>query len=155
KLRQFLAAAGYGDSERRHMPGDASTRSYARLVRGGVSEILMNFPPRVDRQLIYGGKSYLEAVHLADEIKPFVAIGQALHVRGFSGPAIHSINLDDGFLICEDLGSEGVIEDDPPRPIVERYETAADALVALHGHALPTTLPVAGSSDYAIPAFDV
>ena len=155
KLRHFLAAAGYIDAERRYMPGDASTRSYARLVRGGVSEILMNFPPRVDRQLIYDGKSYLEAVHLADEIKPFVAVGEALHARGFSTPAVHHIDLETGFLISEDLGDEGVIEGDPPRPIVERYEAATDVLIALHRQELPTTLPVAGSSPYEIPTFDV
>jgi tRNA threonylcarbamoyl adenosine modification protein YjeE len=155
KLRQFLSAAGYIDAERRYMTGDASTRSYARLVRAGTSEILMNYPARVDRQLIYDGKSYLEAVHLADEIKPFVAIGHALHARGLSAPAIHHVNLEDGFLISEDLGDEGVIEGDPPRPIVERYEAATDVLVALHRQALPATLPVAGSSPYAIPAFDV
>ncbi len=155
KLRQFLTTAGYVDAERRYMAGDASTRSYARLVHGGVSEILMNYPAKVDRQLIYDGKSYLEAVHLADEIKPFVAIGRALHARGFSAPAIHHTNLDDGFLISEDLGDEGVIEGDPPRPIVERYEAATDVLVALHRQDLPTTLPVTGSSPYAIPVFDV
>lgn len=137
------------------MAGDASTRSYARLIRNDVSEILMNFPARVDRQLIYDGKSYLEAVHLADEIKPFVAIGNALHARGFSAPAIHHSNLDDGFLISEDLGDAGVIEGEPPRPIVARYEAATDLLVALHRQALPATLPVAGSSPYAIPTFDV
>ena len=155
KLRQFLGAAGYLDAERRYMPGDASTRSYARLVRDGVSEILMNFPPRVDRQLIYGGRSYLEAVHLADEIKPFIAIGHSLHARGFSVPAIHHSDIASGFLISEDLGSEGVIEGDPPRPIVERYEAATDVLVAMHQQDLPPALPVAGSSDYTIPAFDV
>ncbi len=155
KLRHFLTAAGYIDAERRYMAGDASTRSYARLVRGGVSEILMNYPARVDRQLIYNGKSYLEAVHLADEIKPFVAIGHALRARGFSAPAIHHIDLETGFLISEDLGDEGVIEGDPPRPIVERYEAATDVLVALHRQNLPATLPVAGSSPYAIPIFDV
>jgi len=155
KLRQFLTTAGYIDAERRHMAGDASTRSYARLVRGGISEILMNYPARVDRQLIYDGKSYLEAVHLADEIKPFVAIGRALYARGFSAPAIHHTDLETGFLISEDLGDGGVIEGDPPRPIVERYEAATDVLVALHRQNLPATLPVAGSSPYVIPVFDV
>lgn len=155
KLRRFLGAAGYIDAGRRHMAGDASTRSYARLIRNDVAEILMNFPARVDRQLIYDGKSYLEAVHLADEIKPFVALGNALHARGFSAPVIHHFNLDDGFLISEDLGNAGVIEGEPPRPIVARYEAATDLLVALHRRALPATLPVAGGSPYAIPTFDV
>src|SRR5580700_7036483 len=31
-LRQFLIEAGFGDATRKRMPGDASTRSYARLM---------------------------------------------------------------------------------------------------------------------------
>lgn len=155
ELRQFLGKTGMLEAERRYMPGDASTRSYARLRRNGVSTILMNAPPRVDQQLIYGGRSYLAAVHLAEEVKPFVAIGQGLHQRGFSAPAIHHIDLDSGFLITEDLGTDGVIESDPPAPIVPRYEAAIDALAHLHQMKLPAVLPVAGTTDYALPTFDV
>ncbi len=36
------------------------------------------------------------------------------------------------FLITEDFGEAGVIEGDPPAPIVERYEAATDMLAALH-----------------------
>src|SRR5439155_25027116 len=60
-----------------------------------------------------------------------------------------------GFLISEDLGDEGIVAGNPPRPMVDRYECATDVLVALHGQELPTTLAVAGTSDYAIPVFDV
>ena len=42
-----------------------------------------------------------------------------------------------GFLITEDFGSAGVIEGDPPRPIVECYEAATDMLAELHRKALP------------------
>jgi tRNA threonylcarbamoyl adenosine modification protein YjeE len=45
-LRQFLTDAGYIDAKRQRMPGDASTRSYARLVRDDGVVILMNFPRR-------------------------------------------------------------------------------------------------------------
>jgi tRNA threonylcarbamoyl adenosine modification protein YjeE len=155
RLREFLSRAGYLDAERQHMAGDASTRSYARLVRNTLPEILMNFPPKVDQQLIYHGKSYLEAVHLAEEVKPFVAIGSALHAHGFSAPLIHHADLDAGFAIIEDLGDEGVIEGNPPQPIVERYECSIDLLVELHQQGWPAALPVANSSPYTIPAFDV
>ena len=155
QLRQFLNKAGYRDAERRYMPGDASTRSYARLMKNGVSTILMNFPPRLDQALIYGGRSYLAAVHLAEELKPFVAIGQGLQQRGFSTPLMHQIDLEAGFLISEDLGVEGIVTGEPAAPIVPRYEVAVDALAKLHGLDLPASLPVPGSSDYAIPAFDV
>ena len=60
------------------MPGDASTRSYARLVRDDGGVILMNSPQRPDGAAIYNGKSYSTAVHLAENIKPFVALDEGL-----------------------------------------------------------------------------
>jgi tRNA threonylcarbamoyl adenosine modification protein YjeE len=154
-LRMFLERSGALRALRKRMAGDASTRSYARLIDNGRSTILMNSPARSDTQLIYGGKSYIAAVHLADTIVPFVAVGRGLHGRGLSVPVIHHTDLDTGFLICEDLGSEGVLEGAPPAPIEERYHAAAEVLVRLHKEPLPRELPVDGQRDYAIPSFDV
>jgi len=148
-LRQFLDGAGYLEAKRRRMAGDASTRSYGRLIRDDGTVILMNSPRRPD-----GGKTYATAVHLADNVKPFVAIANGLRERGFSAPAIHHADLDAGFLIIEDFGSEGVIGGDPPAPIAERYEASTDTLVALHCEPLPGQLPLAPGSTYAIPVFD-
>ena len=103
----------------------------------------MNSPRRPDGPAIYDGKSYSAAVHLAEDVKPFVAIDNGLRAHGFSAPAIHHADLDSGFLITEDFGSAGVIEGDPPRPIVERYEAATDMLAELHRKSLPETLPLA------------
>jgi tRNA threonylcarbamoyl adenosine modification protein YjeE len=153
-LRQFLDDAGYADAGRRRMPGDASTRSYARLVRDDGVVILMNSPLRPDGPTVYDGKSYSAAVHLAEDVKPFVAIDNGLRARGFSAPSIHHADLDAGFLITEDFGSAGFIDGDPPRPIAERYEAATDMLAALHREALPEILPVAPQITYAIPTFD-
>jgi N-acetylmuramate 1-kinase len=153
-LRQFLDGAGFGDAKRLRMPGDASIRSYARLVRDDGVVILMNFPRRPDGPAIYDGKSYSAAVHLAEDVKPFVAIDNGLRGRGFSAPAIHHGDLDQGFLITEDFGSTGFVEGDPSAPITERYEAATDLLAALHREALPEILPLAPQIDYAIPAFD-
>jgi tRNA threonylcarbamoyl adenosine modification protein YjeE len=153
-LRQFLDGAGYADAKRQRMPGDASTRSYARLVRDDGVVILMNSPRRPDGPAIYDGKSYSAAVHLAEDVKPFVAIAGGLRERGFSAPAIHHADLDQGFLITEDFGFEGFIEGDPPAPIPERYEAATDVLAALHRQSLPEILPLAPQMTYAIPTFD-
>ncbi len=154
-LRQFLDGAGFIDARRARMPGDASTRSYARLVRDDGSVILMNSPRRPDGAPIYDGKSYSAAVHLAEDVKPFVAIANGLRKHGFSAPAIRHADLELGFLITEDFGEAGVIEGDPPAPIVERYEAATDMLAALHREKLPETLPLTPHTSHAIPAFDV
>ena len=153
-LREFLTEAGYIDATRQRMAGDASTRSYARLIRDDGVVILMNSPRRPDGPAIYAGKSYSAAVHLAEDVKPFVAIANGLREHGFSTPAIHHADLDTGFLITEDFGSAGVIEGDPPTPIAERYEVATDMLAALHRETLSEILPLTPQLDYAIPVFD-
>ncbi|MFL6815083.1 MAG: tRNA (adenosine(37)-N6)-threonylcarbamoyltransferase complex ATPase subunit type 1 TsaE [Bradyrhizobium sp.] len=153
-LRQFLDAAGYAEAKRLRMPGDASTRSYARLVRGDGIVILMNSPRRPDGPAIYQGKSYSAAVHLAEDVKAFVAIAGGLRERGFSSPKIHHADLDVGFLITEDFGTAGFIEGNPPRPIPERYEAATDMLAALHRETLPEILALATPLKYTIPNYD-
>ena len=152
-LRQFLEKAGFVEATRRRMPGDASIRSYARLNQNGTSFILMNSPRRPDGPPIYDGKPYSSAVHLAEDVRPFVAMDEALRARGLSAPEIYHSDLAHGFLITEDLGPAVFFEGDPPRPIADRYEVATDMLVALHREALPQRIPLAGT-EYAIPAFD-
>src|SRR5882724_3346539 len=154
-LRKFLEDAGFVDAARERMPGDASTRSYARLIHDDGTSILMNSPRRPDGPAIYDGKSYSAAVHLAEDVKPFVAIANGLRRHGFSAPAIRHTDLEQGFLITEDFGFAGVIEGDPPQPIAERYEAAIDLLAALHRETLPETLALTRELDYAIPVFDI
>src|SRR6185437_13728042 len=153
-LRQFLDGAGYLDARRQRMAGDASTRSYARLTRNDTSFILMNAPKRPDGPAIYDGKSYSAAVHLAEDVKPFVAIALGLRAHGFSAPAIHHADLDWGCLITEDFGGAGFVTGTPPAPIAERYQAATDVLAALHRETLPDTVPLAPQITYSIPVFD-
>ncbi len=153
-LRQFLEGAGFGEARRQCMAGDASIRSYARLIRDDGVFILMNSPKRPDGPAIYDGKSYSAAVHLAEDVKPFVAIAGGLRARDLSAPAIHHADLDAGFLITEDFGTAAVIEGDPPVPIAECYETATDMLATLHREQLADTLPLAPHITYSIPLFD-
>src|SRR3954452_6148528 len=153
-LREFLEGAGLIDAKRLRMPGDASTRSYARLARNDGFVILMNSPKRPDGPAIYDGKPYSAAVHLAEDVKPFVAIANGLRDRGFSAPKIHHADLDVGLLITEDFGSASFVEGDPPAPIADRYQAATDMLAALHHLALPETLPLAPQITYTIPAFE-
>lgn len=154
-LRGFLNGARCLDARRVRMPGDASTRSYARLYRDDYAVILMNSPRKRDGAAMYDGKTYSAAVHLAEDVKPFVAMANGLRARGFSAPAIHDADLDAGFLITEDLGTASFIEGEPAAPIAERYEAATDMLAALHAMDLPNTLPLAPGIQYSIPDFDI
>src|SRR5262249_44674906 len=78
-----------------------------------------------------------------------------LRERGFTAPAIHDFDLAEGLIVLEDLGKQGVVGGDPPRPIEVCYQTAVDALVALHALTLPATLPVAPRVTHVISPYDI
>jgi N-acetylmuramate 1-kinase len=151
----FLDKAGFGAAARARIAGDASTRSYERLVNGGNRFILMNAPRKADGPPIKRGLPYSAIAHLAEDVKPFVAVANALRERGFSAPKIFRADHDAGFAVVEDLGTELVVAGDPPLPVPERYERAVDVLIALHRHGLPDVLPVTPQVDYRIPPYDL
>ena len=106
ELSLFLDKTPYAEAGAQYLQGDASTRSYARLVLPGRSAILMNSPRQPDGPPIRGGKPYSALVHLAEDVTPFVAVADALRERSLSAPAIYAFDLDRGFLILEDLGDQ-------------------------------------------------
>jgi hypothetical protein len=115
----------------------------------------MNSPRRPDGPPVRNGKPYSAIAHLAEDVKPFVALARGLRERGFSAPQIYAADLAEGFLLLEDLGGDGVVEGDPPTPMGYRYQTAVDVLIALHKLTLPDTLPVAPTIDHRIPPYDL
>src|SRR5258707_2479814 len=91
--------------------------------------------------------------HLADNVVPSGAMANGLRQYSFSAPAVYEADLEQGFLIIEDLGEERLVAGDPPAPIAQRDETAVAVLLALHERQLPDTLPVAPHLDYRIPPY--
>jgi aminoglycoside/choline kinase family phosphotransferase len=82
-------------------------------------------------------------------------MAQALRAQGLSAPAILAADREAGLLVIEDLGSELVVEGDPPAPVEPRYEVAADLLAALHRTPLPGVLTVEPGVDYTLPRYDL
>jgi hypothetical protein len=154
-VRGFLAESGLSEAQRRLMPGDASTRSYERLVLGERSLILMNWPRHPDGPPVRDGRPYSAIAHLAEGVVPFVAMAKGLRDHGLLAPEIHHADLEQGLLVIEDLGDERLVAGDPPVPIEDRYETAVDVLLALHEQSLPDVLPVAPHLEYRIPRYDM
>jgi tRNA threonylcarbamoyl adenosine modification protein YjeE len=154
-VRSFLDEAGFGSAERHRLQGDASTRSYERLVRDGHSYILMNAPPRADGPPVRDGKPYSAIAHLAEDVVPFVAMAAALRMRGLSAPDIFHADTEQGLMILEDLGDERFVAGDPPAPIEERYAVAVDVQVELHAQNLPEVLPVSPHIEHSLPAYDM
>ncbi|EDQ35289.1 ATPase, YjeE family [Hoeflea phototrophica DFL-43] len=152
-VRAFLEQAGLLAAERRHLQGDASSRTYEMVRADGKDPvILMNAPHRPDGPPIRDGLPYSRIAHLAEDVVPFVAIAQWLHEQGFAAPEILAEDLDQGFLLVEYLGSGGLL-DEQGAPVAERYQLAVDCLAALHGKTPPTTIPIAGA-EHHVPAYD-
>ncbi len=149
--REFLRAHGQGGARRRFLQGDASTRSYERIGDGRL--ILMNAPRKPDGPPVRHGLPYSRIAHLAEDITPFVAIDLQLRDWGFAAPEIPAADLENGFLLVENLGSRTIRGEDG-EPDAERYAAAIDCLAALHEKGVPGPIAVPGGGTYEVPPYD-
>ena len=105
-LMAFLRRAGWHQAQARYLQGDASPRRYARLHSPrGQTAILMDAPAAPDGPPIRDGKSYSAIAHLAEDVRPFVAVAGALRDCGLSAPEVLGCDLENGLLLLEDFGS--------------------------------------------------
>lgn len=154
EIRAFLETAGSPRGHRRHLQGDASSRSYERVHDEAGSTVLMNHPPEPDDEAGRARVAARAAAKLAEGPRPFLALGLALAERGISVPEILAHDLDAGLMLLEDLGSEFCVAGAPPLPIPDRYRAAVELLAHLHGMALPETVDDGDGGTYALPAYD-
>ena len=154
-MASFLEETAFAEAITLYLQGDASARGYARLVLPDRQAVLMNAPRQPDGPPIRDGKPYSGLVHLAEDVKPFVAVADALRARGFSAPEIQAFDLEKGFIVLEDFG-DAVFETAMARGTsqAELWSKAVDVLLALAEAPPEETLPVPGSSAYALPKFD-
>jgi N-acetylmuramate 1-kinase len=105
---------------------DASFRSYWRTQHPGQSWVVMDSPPA------------------QEDPRPWLAIGAQLAAAGMHVPAVHAHDLEQGFLLIEDLGTQLYL------PALN--EDTADAL---YGDAMDALLRMQTRLDYSgLPPFD-
>jgi N-acetylmuramate 1-kinase len=151
--QSVLERSGWDKAERAHLQGDASSRAYELLTRAsGEKAVLMISPPRPDGPPVRAGKPYSAIAHLAETIRPFVAVDEALRAQNLSAPEIYAADLETGFAVLEYFGTEGVAG--PEGPIPERYAQAAALIAQLHARDLPESLPIDGGT-WQIPIYDL
>lgn len=133
----FITGSGWAEARRSALAGDASDRSYQRLVLGEGSAVFMDNPP---------GK--------ADDPASFAMIDRHLRSLGLSAPEILAADLSLGFLMLEDLG-DGLFS----RVLKQRsfeeitlYTAATDILLQVQGQPSPSSLPDLAPSDWAAAA---
>ncbi len=154
-IRDFLDGNGYAGSRRRFLTGDASVmRAYEKIhAADGTSVILMDWPKRPEGPAVLDGKPYPKVAHIAESIEPFIAIAGYLRGVGLTAPEIYIADYEAGFLLLEDIGSEGVL-DDSGQPIAERYREGIAALAHLHVQSPQQNIPFADGRSHHVPDFD-
>jgi len=153
-IREFLRTHGHADGRRRFLTGDASMRAYETVLTESAEKvILMDWPKRPEGPPVLDGKPYPKVAHIAEDAYPFVAISDYLRGIGLCAPEVLAVDYDQGILLIENLGQDGVLNGDG-QPIGERYRESVVALAYLHGHEIRQDLPVDGSQTHHIPDFD-
>ncbi len=125
-IGEFLDRAGWAQAQRGTLAGDASFRRYDRIVKGTRVAVLMDAPPP------------------QEDVRPFIRIAEHLTEMGYSAPRILARDVENGFLLLEDLGdstytqllAQGHDEE-------SLYGLSIDVLADLHARdtALPEGLP--------------
>ncbi|MEM1346416.1 MAG: phosphotransferase [Pseudomonadota bacterium] len=111
-LEAFVHQAGYDPRALSPLAGDASNRRYLRL--GGARPlVVMDAPPE-----------------RGEDVRPFLAITQALQARSLSAPAVVAADPEHGFILLEDLGDALYARVASERPADEQalYTAAVDLL---------------------------
>lgn len=107
-LEQVLAGCGF---ELAPASADASFRRYFRVSAGAESWIAMDAPPQ------------------REDNRAFVRIAALLRAAGLHAPTIHNQDLDQGFLLLEDLGSRSYLQALDARNADGLFADALDALI--------------------------
>ena len=104
--------------------GDASFRRYYRVADAdGVTRIVMDAPPE------------------HEDCRPFVDVTSRLETAGVHVPHIHAQDLDQGFLLLEDLGDIQYLDRLDQKSAARLYADALDALVTFQASAPSDGLP--------------
>lgn len=132
-IAAFLARQGLGDAKRHPLAGDASARRYERVeTPGGGTVILVDTPAP------------------AEDLVPFIAIGDSLRRLGFSVPEILAADVPAGLALQEDFGDDTLSRllagGADPRAL---YELATDVLIELHRR-----FPVEEAARLDLPTYD-
>lgn len=152
-IRRFLDRSGRQGAERRYLLGDASPRGYETVTGPDGVELLMNAPPMPYDPPVKNGRPYRQIAHLAENINAFTGMDRLLRAKGFHAPEILAEDLENGLLLIEHMGSDGVL-DTGGRPIPGRYEACARFLAHIHRTDWPRQTPVAEGIVHTIPDFD-
>ena len=153
--RSAGAGPSWRTARRLYLQGDASPRAYARLVTDRHRAVLMDAPRMPDGPPIRNGLPYSRIAHLAEDVRPFVAVGRELRRRGIAAPMILGKSLAHGLLLLEDQGDLTF-----GRALAaggdqaELWQAAIEVLLALRAGGPPGSMLIDATEVYHLPDFD-
>lgn len=159
-IETFLVEAGWSDATRAPLAGDASTRRYERLAGPRGKAVLMDWPAGPDATTPGGKLPYSRIAHLAEDCRPFVAVGEYLRSLGLSAPELYAASLEQGLLLLEDLGDDiygpaiQVGHGSQGESLDEMYRVAVDMIIKLQSEKTPLELPIGDGQMHIVPHFD-
>lgn len=108
------------------LTNDASFRSYYRVVANGNSYVVMDAPP--DKE----------------NCRPFVKIAQKLRASGLNAPDISAYDLEQGFLMLTDFGSQLYLSalNEAENQADHLYREAIESLVVMQSRTFANDLPL-------------
>jgi aminoglycoside/choline kinase family phosphotransferase len=127
QMFHWLTSHGYPVRDLQPASSDASFRRYLRADLGETSRIVMDAPPE------------------NEDCRPFVDIARALFDAGLHVPRIIEEDLEQGFLLLDDLGDRQYLDELNGETVERLYGDAIGALV---------TLQVCGPRDHELPSYD-
>ncbi len=152
--QRFITESGWAGARQSYVNGDASVRSYSRLAREGDSVILMDWQKAPDGPPIRANLPYSRIAHLAEDVRPFVAVAQALREAGLAAPEIYAADLARGFLLIEDFGDAVFTRlSAQGADMLPLYRLAVDALLVLRRNPPPAAMAYDGGT-HTLPAYD-
>ena len=112
-LQQWLEESGYRNFRLQAASEDASFRSYLRLETDGRSMIVMDAPPE------------------QEPCDRFIEVANKLRSAGLNAPEIIASNLDAGFLLLTDFGSQDYLSQLDSQSEAVLYADALEALLRM------------------------
>ncbi len=131
QIGSFLDTAGWSQSVRSMLAGDASFRKYWRLVRDSETAVLMDAPPP------------------QENVEAFHRIADLLLGIGLSAPRPRAVDPHAGLMLLEDLGDRTftkALANGADEALL--YGLAVDVLIALHQRCSPALLEAANLPPY-------
>jgi len=153
EIGNFLRANIKQNYQREPFAADASARNYELVNAAGNFSILMDAPGAPDGPPVKNGLPYSRIAHLAEEVASFVTIAKQLRAKGYYAPEIYAQDYENGLVLLEYLGTDGIISPDR-KPIVERYIASGEMLAELHSHDWPADGHAPDDASNQFPPFD-